>query len=1274
MSCRVKRINGQIAKVTLENGKESETYHELVKAAENMPDELHSYVYASLKPFEGKHIKDIVNPQEIALGLYMQLHTESFKKFFGNWENDPESVFGRVTETGEPKVTIKNGLPSFIGINTGDFRSVYNNGLVTQSYQNEFKSIKTKRFNDLLTSVKQTKAVLDSRMEEAINKKQIAKLDESLNKEQRIERINYYNSIIEKVNKDRDTLTRSNSVDAVFIQASTDIDMANKMLNGVSLSVADARFGERTSRFWTNLHETLGITDLSEITDPANRKLAEDLVSKAQSLQKRFANLAIKNLQEQSKQEFGEENMIQPKDLKSMIDVNVFSGQTRDASTTQSPVVNLGAKIIHDTNMAVNRQRNANIDKIVAAQEKIKNHPEFVKNGYNIFFAEEKNADGLMTLALRTPFSKDYSNSLYRKHTELESKLDKAGDNKVLVKKAYNEHNTWIKKNTIAFDAVPFIETDAKGIPLHSEAERIKVIDNMVNEGFSREEIAHMVKDAGIRYNKFKEDSYVYRYDLSSDILHGNVEVPKGMTEDQFIDEKVKEWEDAHDPISFQRFTNNEQPFNTAYKGYKYAVAYPRKLIDGKNTDYYDQEFRKISADTKLHEFYHFFKDFISENLSYLPEELTDKLGSNFLPVVSNGIAKDMGLSGVKGALNGIDEWMMKLLTITDQADMNKIDPIDGRVKRSIRPRFLSENVPVEGRSKDMVAMMKIFSDMATMYKHKIQVQDQVETLLSLVQDVKNTTVKGNHGEEKSIAKSPDNIKNMFDSTVVHSFYAAGKDAEGVMKGRKFWNSAELLTLGLYKSKEYKLSIELEKNIKETTAALDNENLTIEERAGLEESLLTYKKSYTDLGGREFAVSRAADSLVQGARFSTMAVNPFSALRNLVFGGISNRIHAFGGIDFNMKELNKATFMMRDSIKKHLTWSDKGSAFAEKLLRVTLDAGVIENRDKIFAGGSVSKSSSLDQIKKVIPSPYGMLSSGDYLFKGELGIAMMLGKKVKTKSGEHILLDVMNSDLSFNEEKFGKFEHEANGAKDFADYYKKFLNNYSQTAKQLHGFFGDTLSISAKNTVVGRMLFLFKTFLPETVATRFEGNRYDPLLQRRTEGFYRTFGRELAKNPIEAFKTIFDAVTKNGADGMTPLQVNNLRKMFMEMGVMATLSALYMTLRAIGPNSGDDDDKRKRYNVVVNQLLLINRNLSYFINPSSFKDLTQNVFPVLQTIDNYGAAMKAVAYYGFSIEDKNGHEMYDGDKTIKRVTKALPFLNNYNRIINYSKDEMKTGN
>ena len=1274
MSCRVQRVNGQINKVFLENGKESELYPELARAAEEMPDNKFAYVNKSLEPYVGKYIKDTENPAEVALGIYMQTHTGEFKRWFGDWEKDPEAVKGRVNDLGEPKVIMQDGQPHFKGPRDNDSRSVFNNGTVTQSYQDEYKSIGTKRREDLLSSVQKTDDVLRDRYREAQEKKAMIKNNDDLTREQKIERNRYYDGILNSLDKQRQELKQKNTLNAVFLQANTDLEMAGKMLNGVKLSISDANFGERVTSFWSRLGDMDGLLD-SE--DPAIHTALENITGKAETLQRKFTNMSKKILMKQSQEELGVENAIKNKDFDATRDVNIAAAFTRDASTTKSPLVNLGAKHIVETNMAVKRERNENKAQIQAAYEKIKNHPAVNgKDAYSVFFHETKDSNGnVLDRKLRVAFSPEYSKLLDLKQAELNRKLSTAALDKNKVKKAYNEHNEWIKNNTIAFDARPFIETDTNGNLVHPDSAREDVTNKMIAEGFTKQEVAHMAKEAKARYDQYKEDGENFRTTLEAGILHGDVLVPDEADVDKWVDHHVNEWNEIHDPIAHQRFLNNDQPFNTAYLGYEYGVSYPRRVIDGKDSGFYDPEFKKIASDPKLLEFYHFFKDTVAEHLTSLPEELTSKLGSNFLPVVSDQIARDMALNGVKGGLNGIDNWMMKMLTTNEYE--KAIDPITGKERPSLKPRFIDEtHTPAGERSKDMVVMLQAFSDMASMYKHKIGIKDEVDVINKMVQDMSGTIKTDKLGNDKRIEKAPTNIQRLFESTVLHSFYGAGREAEGLSK-RSFYNTAELLTLGMYKSKEYYKGKELEKNINDLNYSLENDKLSSDERSNKEELLSQLKDDYKALGGRQFAVSKAADAIIKSTRFTTMALNPFSAFRSFAFGEIANRVHGYGGLDYTSKDINKAAYLMKDSSAKFLTWGTAKSEMSEKLLRLTLDAGVVESRDPMFKGGTITKGSTLEQIKKVVPSPFALISGGHYFFKAELGLGLMLGNKVKTAGGDVMLLDALNKDMSWNEEKYGKFDPALNGGKEFGDYYKGFLNKYSQLAKTLHGFFGDNLNLAGKDTTIGRMLFLFKSFLPETIAARFEGNRYDPLLQRNTEGFYRTFARELLAHPVEGLKMVWDAVANNEAGkAMDRLTQSNLRKFFAEAATTTSMAMMYMMLKAVGPNKDDDQDYRKRYNLLVNQLFLVNRNLTYYMNPSSFKDLTSNVFPVLQTIDNYQSALKGVAFYGYGVatgQADQGNPMYDGDKTFKKVSKALPVLNNYNRIINYQRSTMETG-
>lgn len=99
MACQIKRsAAGEISKVLAPNGNESIAYDSLLKVIEALPDT--GDLKERFKSWEGKHINNVEDNKELALGLYKQLYSPAFKEWFGDW-----------TEREGSKVVDKNGEP-----------------------------------------------------------------------------------------------------------------------------------------------------------------------------------------------------------------------------------------------------------------------------------------------------------------------------------------------------------------------------------------------------------------------------------------------------------------------------------------------------------------------------------------------------------------------------------------------------------------------------------------------------------------------------------------------------------------------------------------------------------------------------------------------------------------------------------------------------------------------------------------------------------------------------------------------------------------------------------------------------------------------------------------------------------------------------------------------------------------------------------------------------------------------------------------------------------
>ena len=91
MNCQVKTDSkGRVTEVLAENGKKSGTYENLLNIVSRMTDK--TAIQNQFKDWVGRHINNINDDKELALGLYKQLYSPMFKDWFGKWDKLAEVV------------------------------------------------------------------------------------------------------------------------------------------------------------------------------------------------------------------------------------------------------------------------------------------------------------------------------------------------------------------------------------------------------------------------------------------------------------------------------------------------------------------------------------------------------------------------------------------------------------------------------------------------------------------------------------------------------------------------------------------------------------------------------------------------------------------------------------------------------------------------------------------------------------------------------------------------------------------------------------------------------------------------------------------------------------------------------------------------------------------------------------------------------------------------------------------------------------------------------
>jgi hypothetical protein len=1133
-----------------------------------------------------------------------------------------------------------------------------NDGTLNNLSVQTFRSIVTK--SPTLDITEKSIKLMQQRKIDAINLKKSV-MNSDLSKKEKIKKVVEYEDIINDANesiKNLQTITPTKKLNFILSMAENDSKIVDAAFESNDLNLDQHKFVQEIVSTWNNINSLLEIGDLREIKDAELKDRLEKIKQKytgyseiSRSEAKRLIANSIKGPK------------VSAENLDKIIDTHFTTEYFRELSTAGIPITNKLAYIINEINLIINKEHNKNYSEIDRYNDLIKDNPTFKKIGWDLFVKNQKNSLGEETLGIVTRYSQKFWDAYRNVNQTLKKDLEKAGDDKDKIKEVYNNFNNWKNKNTIVFNAIYFLEPSK-----FSDANREGEISRIKAMGYAESEIDNMIAESQRLYDRFLFNKDVYEYRIELNAIEDPSLIPTGKTLEEYVKEKVDEYDEINNPLKYydQKFFGTQK--FTAYGASKYLYLIPVKTIDGTDTKYYDENFIKISQDPKLLEYYSWFTGFMREKMSWLPEEETNSLGSNFLPVIAERVVKEYGFTELKESVAGLGDWFLKALTAYNYDNKVDVNPVTKKERRTIKTKFLDNNVSIKDRSKNLTIVAKMFSDMATIYRHKSMVRSEIDTINDILQETKGS-YKFNKklGELEEQAKDATRIKSLADSTVSALFYGIIPEDTLPRTEEQFYDWKELASFGFWKSEKGKKAKELEDNIKKLNEELDKDTLTSAEREKIQNDIYTLKGEYLKLGGRSLSTTSTIDSLIKGTRLTALAIKPFSAAKNLLVGKLNNRFHAAGGLDFNERNLIMANKTIIDSFLNYVSLNNYQTTNVKKISGLLIDAGIAEGGDNYVLNSLIDKKTTLDAFRKLIPSAYTLLSSGDYHFKSEMLVACTFHDKIKgTSKGEVSFWDVLTENREYNEAEYGPWDKDANDGLTFNEYYNKKMLKYKQLANKLHGLSGKNTYIKGKDTAIGRLLILFKAWLPETVGVRWDPKHKDDMLGRYEEGYYRTFLKQVVDKKFAVLGMMVNAMLKRKITGITDeVELANFKKAVKELQVIITLKIAYMLLKSMAP---DDDRYKKIYNLLVlRQLKDLNTDLTYYSSFSSFSRLQENVVPIMRTIENWQEAGKAIEYYSLEIEKENGELEYDGERTALKITKVLPVLSNVNTVIYYEK-------
>jgi hypothetical protein len=190
----------------------------------------------------------------------------------------------------------------------------------------------------------------------------------------------------------------------------------------------------------------------------------------------------------------------------------------------------------------------------------------------------------------------------------------------------------------------------------------------------------------------------------------------------------------------------------------------------------------------------------------------------------------------------------------------------------------------------------------------------------------------------------------------------------------------------------------------------------------------------------------------------------------------------------------------------------------------------------------------------------------------------------------------------------------------------EMADRVTQLNKRLHGNYDVLSPMGIKSTALGRLLMMFKSWVPEGFAYRFESETFDEQLGRTVKGSYRSVWDTGMEHGMAGIKELFQAgvwkdfQNENGNIDLKEVDIKNVRKVLAEMKAYTGLFILMLTLQ--GMIDDDDQDEAHEYaaRYTLNLLFRVRQDITFYLDPATATNIVNNPMPVMRTFTDFSRA------------------------------------------------------
>ena len=910
--------------------------------------------------------------------------------------------------------------------------------------------------------------------------------------------------------------------------------------------------------------------------------------------------------------------------LETVTNINLLQAETLDITHISHPLVQQISKYLANSSRLAEAHI-GNMSKAIKKEwDKVKDL-EFIKN-YKLLKRDDK---GKLTNRLISRYSSEWDNFISDYNQLKHQKYTVAKHSEDFTSTLLNSYKELLFGTKGLKANVDFIDINRI---LNDKDNYVKELKAKYNESFIDDVIEEAIDKYNAYLNNKEEIERFYQgQNLSVDELN-NV---------------MTKWENENNPLIMLEALNNEDISNMNPLRIEQLLKSIKSIP--KHDRYYDNNYLEMLKDEKLYNFYKFYTNSMNKFLEYLPDTKTTFMNQYTLPGIHKDFLKGVFNQGLVSFFSSMGSNIIdsitnkKLKSLLQESEITNLnrDVITGELIPSI-PVYFTNKLKTDDQSFELGHILELFGAMALNYKFKSEVEDYVKLMNRILKETKEVKIGWNgqpildaNGKIIEVKNGAVRLKDTVNYTINALLYGKKRTDDDTDTGIILYslNPKEQAR----KTKEAK---DLKNKMLQLELQYEDDSLGITpEEYNIEKTRL--EQEYKALKGKSVDVSTSIDTLNTATQLKGLALSITSGISNLAFGLFSNILHSYGGVDFTTREY----FNSLGYVLSHL----RGNK-SNKMLNLINQYNILFEINEIEYGRTLTRQHTLlNKIDLMI-----IQRKTELINQASAFVAMLNHQKVFVQelNKEVAVFDIYDETGNVKYESL-KEQYNIPDSSLVENEYTKLRNKIIQVNKLNHGNYDPNSPVKIKATSIGRALMVFRSWMAEGFAQRWQGERQDDMLGRTVKGRYRTFADLGLKR---SFLILLGALMrKKGVyDGLKEYEVENMRRNLAEIVMLFTLIGLSALLKAAWDD--DDEDRPGATNILLNTMFRVEQDISFYVNPITFSSVIREPVPFVTTFQDFGKAIDKTKDYVLSDTYNSKHSplYYWG--------KALPITSSYLRM------------